>query len=161
MMASVLPLMQRTSEGQKVEAKAIVQTLPVESVRVRNEIEANTTHVLPVERASTNDSMFHDISGVTPKMRRNPRIWPTAANNSASSEMADAQPQELMTDFIPLNYESAIAPPERGRVVRVELPRSALAAFGLPVSIDRANERVKADVVLGEDGLAHAIRFVR
>jgi len=46
-------------------------------------------------------------------------------------------------------------------MVRVELPHSALATFGLPVNMDRANERVKADVLFGVDGLAHAIRFVR
>jgi hypothetical protein len=46
-------------------------------------------------------------------------------------------------------------------MVRVELPRSAMASFGLPVNMDRANENVKADVLMGVDGLAHAIRFVR
>ena len=33
--------------------------------------------------------------------------------------------------------------------------------FGLPMNMDRANERIKADVVVGNDGLARAIRFVR
>jgi hypothetical protein len=48
-----------------------------------------------------------------------------------------------------------------GQIIRVELPRSALAKFGLPVNMDRYNEKVKADVLLGVDGLAHAIRFVQ
>jgi hypothetical protein len=48
-----------------------------------------------------------------------------------------------------------------GHIVRVELPRSALVRFGLPVNMDRMNEKVKADVWLGVDGLAHAIRFVQ
>jgi hypothetical protein len=42
----------------------------------------------------------------------------------------------------------------------VELPRSALLSFGLPVDPDRASERVKADVLVGGDGVARAIRFV-
>ena len=46
-------------------------------------------------------------------------------------------------------------------MMRVDLPRSAMATFGLPVNMDRANERVKADVLVGVDGLPHAIRFVR
>jgi hypothetical protein len=45
--------------------------------------------------------------------------------------------------------------------VRVELPRSALSSFGIPVNADHAGGRVKADVLLGEDGTARAIRFVR
>ena len=48
-----------------------------------------------------------------------------------------------------------------GQIVRVELPRSALVNFGLPVNMDRYNEKVKADVIFGVDGLAHAIRFVQ
>jgi hypothetical protein len=46
-------------------------------------------------------------------------------------------------------------------MVRVELPRSAMVSFGLPVHMDRVNEKVKADVLLGVDGLAQAIRFVQ
>ena len=45
-------------------------------------------------------------------------------------------------------------PIERGRVVRVRLPRAALAAFGLPVNEQQAEQPIRADVVLGEDGLA-------
>jgi len=48
-----------------------------------------------------------------------------------------------------------------GQLVRVELPRSALARFGLPVNTERANQRVKADVLFSADGLARAIRFVQ
>jgi hypothetical protein len=48
-----------------------------------------------------------------------------------------------------------------GQIIRVELPRSALTKFGLPVNMDRYNEKVKADVLFGVDGMAHAIRFVQ
>ena len=49
---------------------------------------------------------------------------------------------------------------EGGQVLRVELPRSALLSFGLPMNPDRAGERVKADVLISSDGLPRAIRFV-
>jgi hypothetical protein len=49
----------------------------------------------------------------------------------------------------------------RVQVIRVQMPRQALIAFGLPVNIERADVPVKADLLVGEDGLAHAIRFVR
>jgi len=70
------------------------------------------------------------------------------------------QPKEIATDFILLTYGD----PDVGsdaQMVRVELPRSAMARFGLPVNMDRADQRVKADVLLGSDGLARAIRFVQ
>jgi hypothetical protein len=73
-----------------------------------------------------------------------------------------SQPEsEIATDFMPLTYGAAMSPNEGGQLVRVELPRSALATLGLPINVDNASERVKADVLLGHDGLARAIRFVR
>jgi hypothetical protein len=67
----------------------------------------------------------------------------------------------VATEFIPLLQGGQFAPAEGGHLVRVEMPRSALASFGLPVNAEAAGGRVKADVLLGEDGIARAIRFVR
>ena len=50
---------------------------------------------------------------------------------------------------------------EQRQFVRVKLPRSALQVFGLPMNMERAREPVQADVMLGEDGRALAVRFVR
>jgi hypothetical protein len=69
--------------------------------------------------------------------------------------------KEIATEFMPLGYLNAANFQDGGQIVRVELPRSAMASFGLPVNMDRYNERVKADVLLGVDGVAHAIRFVQ
>jgi hypothetical protein len=69
--------------------------------------------------------------------------------------------QEIATDFIPVSYSSALTSVEGGRVVRVELPRSALASFGLPMNMAEANGSVKADVLMDDFGTARAIRFVR
>lgn len=68
---------------------------------------------------------------------------------------------EITTDFMPLTNREALAQMDGGQVMRVELPRSALMSFGLPMDMERATERIKADVVVGNDGLARAIRFVR
>jgi hypothetical protein len=40
------------------------------------------------------------------------------------------------------------------------MPRSEMTRFGLPIAMEPGPERVMADVVLGEDGVARAIRFV-
>jgi cytochrome c-type biogenesis protein CcmH/NrfF len=68
---------------------------------------------------------------------------------------------EIATDFFPVGDVSALNLQDGGQLVRVELPRSALARFGLPVNMERANQRVKADVLFSADGLARAIRFVQ
>ena len=67
---------------------------------------------------------------------------------------------EIATDFVPLLAGVGNPTIDNGQVIRVQMPRSALASFGLPFNLERANESVKADVLLGEDGLARAIRFV-
>jgi len=69
------------------------------------------------------------------------------------------QPKEVMTDFYPLM--EAPPPFERGELLRVSLPASAMRTVGLPVSEDRLGETVQADVLVGEEGLARAIRFVK
>lgn len=68
---------------------------------------------------------------------------------------------ETVTDYYPLTALADSAMPQGGQVVRVRLPRSALSALGLPMNVERAGEQVQADVVIGDDGLAHAIRFVQ
>jgi hypothetical protein len=73
---------------------------------------------------------------------------------------ATYEPEET-TEFVPINEGSDLGPMNSGQVLRVTVPRSAMNFYGLPANVDRANERVKADVLLGEDGLARAIRFVR
>ncbi|HYJ47442.1 MAG TPA: hypothetical protein VEV81_12590 [Pyrinomonadaceae bacterium] len=68
--------------------------------------------------------------------------------------------EEITTEFLPLTY-GGLSQIDEGQVIRIEVPRSALQSFGLPVNVERAGERVKADVLLGHDGVARAIRFVR
>jgi hypothetical protein len=48
-------------------------------------------------------------------------------------------------------------------MVRIELPRRSLAAFGLLSAEETSAGRgtVLADVIVGEDGLARVVRFVR
>jgi len=77
-----------------------------------------------------------------------------------------AKESEYATDFFPLSYSDDQKPTESGevirvQVIRVQMPRPALIAFGLPVNVERADVPVKADLLVGEDGLARAIRFVR
>jgi len=67
----------------------------------------------------------------------------------------------IETEFIPFMAAGPRFPSEQRQFVRVKLPRSALQVFGLPMNMERAREPVQADVMLGEDGRALAVRFVR
>jgi len=78
---------------------------------------------------------------------------------SATSVTPDSP--EITSDFMPVGYASVSSLQEGGQLVRVQLPRSALVAFGLPMNVNRYDEKVKADVFFGSDGMARAIRFVQ
>jgi hypothetical protein len=101
--------------------------------------------------------------GVTVRQVSASRYAPVSARSYRTGQpvQANQAEAEIVTDFMPLTYGAALNPNEGGQLVRVELPRSALASLGLPMNVERSDERVKADVLLGHDGLARAIRFVR
>jgi hypothetical protein len=106
-----------------------------------------------VEKPSVEDSL--------PRQLKPKRIRPVSLRQPANVPVANHVTKEIATDFIPLSYMSAASLQEGGQIIRVQLPRSALANFGLPVNMDRYNEKVKADVLYGVDGMARAIRFVQ
>ena len=72
-----------------------------------------------------------------------------------------APPNEVATGFFTLSEARDLPPAEAETVVRVQLPRSTMRLVGLPVNEERANERIRADMVLGQDGIARAVRFVQ
>jgi hypothetical protein len=66
--------------------------------------------------------------------------------------------QEIATEFFPLM--DAPPPFERGQLVRVVVPAATMRTVGLPIAPERWNDRIQADVLVGEEGMARAIRFV-
>ncbi len=82
----------------------------------------------------------------------------TPKTNQASKQ-PPAVEEEIATEFFPLVNENAL--PERGQLRRVQVPRSTLINFGLPVNAERLEFPINADLLVGEDGGARAIRFVQ
>jgi hypothetical protein len=81
---------------------------------------------------------------------------------SSRAPSRGARVAEVTTAFMPLVYGSV--PATNVQIVRLAVPRAALASFGLiPLeTVDRAStDTVLADVLVGDDGLARAVRFVR
>jgi hypothetical protein len=76
-----------------------------------------------------------------------------------AAEPARTWEREIATAFLPLAYSSV--PVTNAQIVRMQVPRSALASFGLAPRGTSDPAMVLADVLVGEDGLARAVRFVR
>ena len=134
---------------------------PVEDRRQANRQEEPQQKPQPiVEPQLAKDSPVPDDE-VLPQRQRPRRFHTAIQRRPANTQVANHVTNEIATDFIPLSYMSAASLQDGGQIVRVQLPRSALANFGLPVNMDRYNEKVKADVLFGVDGTARAIRFVQ
>jgi hypothetical protein len=89
-------------------------------------------------------------------------VWQLSGRTAGNlSTGAAAAPTEIATVFYPLKYSAV--PVTQGSVVRLELSPTALAALGVepPQWTDSPRGTVMADVLVGEDGLARAVRFVQ
>jgi hypothetical protein len=91
------------------------------------------------------------LAAVAPRRKRSPRPAPATA--------AEPMPAEVSTEFFPVSWGAAST--GYASLMRVKLPRNALASYGLPVNPDGASGWIQADVLVGEDGVARAIRFVQ
>lgn len=65
-------------------------------------------------------------------------------------------------DFYPVAYSGDIDEAAAGgRVIRVDMDRSSLFALGVNLPLENDGETVKADLLVGRDGVTRAVRFVR
>jgi hypothetical protein len=131
------------------------------AVSLRRAPEQNTVQMKPPEAHVT--PLVRPV--VAPAVREvsKPRVRTLRASQPKVQRKPATEPvlaqREVMTEFIPIVYDPE--PIERGQIVRIRLPRSALATFGIPMNEEHAEEAIRADVLLGEDGLARAVRFVK
>lgn len=154
--------------------RAVASATSAQSNQARDHIASSqnsTSGASPVSIVSDENDGVEEVMPVVSHPRMSKRSFGGARpdearyasgerkNNPFVNE-AQAETAEITTEFIPL-VQGGFAPGDSGHVIRVELPRTALANFGLPVNVERAGGRVKADVLMGDDGIARAIRFVR
>ncbi len=82
----------------------------------------------------------------------------SAKRESASADalVSDA---DSAAEFIPLP-DADPGPMDDGAVVRVEMPRAALANFGLPVEAMEGDGTIRADLIVSADGTPQAIHVL-
>lgn len=66
-----------------------------------------------------------------------------------------------VTDFVAVPFAAPLERDERAQLVRISMPVGTLAAWGFPLGSGDPEREIDADVVVGEDGLARAIRLLR
>jgi hypothetical protein len=68
--------------------------------------------------------------------------------------------QESEQPFVPIPYVAPLGAYERAEIVRMEVPVAALIAAGFPMRTADPGARAEADVVVGQDGRARAVRLI-
>jgi len=67
---------------------------------------------------------------------------------------------DVTRQFIELPFVAPLAPYERAQIQRMEIPVAALVAAGLPIREPDTGGMVRADVLVGQDGRAHALLLI-
>ena len=91
--------------------------------------------------------------GTPPRAEQGALASPVAESASAIAARGEE------AEFVSLSYGEDLRELDSLQVVRVEMPRTALAAFGWPAGDPQAGP-VTAEVIVGHDGVARAIRLV-
>jgi len=79
---------------------------------------------------------------------------------ASNSPVAIAAVDEQDAAFVPLPNAAGSPQDDDVDLVRVELPRSAVTALGISANDDGDSASVEAEVLVGPDGMARAVRFL-
>ncbi len=141
------------------EVKAVGISIP-NTPKIRNREIAQETQTVEKEQ----------ITEIKSKPKTSPKKFVSSKNNehltastkpiNRSVNQTKVQPktEEIKTDFIALNYSPAA---ESGQIMKVKVPRSMMVTLGVTTKVQNSTELVNAEILVGDDGLARAIRFVQ
>jgi len=90
---------------------------------------------------------------VESRQTRTPRVVPDARRNEYPENT------DRFAGFIPLPAAGGFPGFDSGMIVRVALPTASLPAYGLAITPE-SSPTVNADLLVGQDGQARAIRLV-
>jgi hypothetical protein len=106
-----------------------------------------------------------DIVDTPARQTREPiraeRILNRQSIRTASPRQPAVQQARYSSEFYAVSYAGDPHETERGgRIVRVDIPRSTLFAMGVDIPLENERETVKADLLIGSDGVTRGIRVV-
>ena len=96
----------------------------------------------------------------TPTVEARSAVQQSMARPSRSLRRTAASKRVQSFEFMALPGAGGLPELESGSVVRMALPVGALPEYGLDIVTNGAKTTVEADVLVGQDGMARAIRLV-
>jgi hypothetical protein len=135
-----------------VEWRARTASSQVTAAPAQASIPAATEQPKPVERVESPVPAPRPLV-TDPPRRQAPRVVRTALQNGLLEET------DRLAGFIPLPAAGGLPGFDSGMIVRVTLPAASLPAFGLAIAPE-STQTVNADLLVGQDGQARAIKLV-
>lgn len=99
-------------------------------------------------------------SVIPPVSRAAEKLPPKAPGRRVRPAVAK-QPEIAQSEFVQVPFSEPLDARERSQLLRVSMPVTTLVSWGFPVAAGEPDRVIDADVVVGEDGLARAVRLVR
>jgi hypothetical protein len=115
--------------------------------------------IRPVIQAQTNQPIARATQPTPRRTAGAERVEAAANSRAARSSTGLADEIDDRSGFIALSDVDEAAPLDEAAVVQVEMPRAALASFGLPVEAMEGSGTVRADLIVSADGTPQAIRL--
>jgi len=117
---------------------------------ISNKIESTTALALDIDDKGSRQNLRSKSFGLHTRTASSKVTTPRKSVGAARDE--------IKSEFIALTYSGD---PESGQIVRVKVPGSMMVNLGLVESVAKPSNLVDAEIVVGDDGRTHAIRFIR
>jgi hypothetical protein len=136
------------------ETAGLQQDGPASATVVSPEIVPE--RALPVKTSDSGKTAVSVKATAPVRAARARTARPVDTNTTAVA--AAVEKPVFKSEFIALTYARN---PESGQMVRVKVPSAMMVTLGLVSSVEKPTSMVDAEVIVGDDGQTHAIRFIR
>jgi len=148
-----------TVAGIVSRTKVTIKAPPPSVARSTAQPEPQQPEPAKDEHPQQRSNSDYVMVGTRPSVERQSAAVKTAYHPAKNSEVSEPEQQQPI-EFYALADMSSNESVAGGRVVRVDLPRASLVALGINVPLGSDKQLIKADIVVGPDGVPRAIRVV-
>jgi hypothetical protein len=149
--------------GQVAKIKVVEptsQTAQIPDVSARPK-DANVGHASPEPKIVAPENPERTQTPAIAKAAVQPRTRTTQVNKHRNHSVEPPPATAETGDFVALSTFDPAVPLGESRMVRMDLPGSALQLIGYPVDGQLLDRRIVTDVLVGQDGMPYAVRLVQ
>jgi len=153
LIALLLPsLLRRTATSKNPDGAVVIRSTPTPLATPKEKPPTPAPKISEKQVAGVPHLTLHPKHNSLARASRKP--------SRTENVTGEVTAKKTGNEFLPLTYLASATAMESGTVMRVKLSRATLISLGLSVNVEHANDVVRADLIVGDDGVARAIRLV-